>query len=378
MEPTSTISRHFSELEDPRMERTRLHSLHDVLIIALCAIISGADSWVAVEEYGRAKHEFFARFLRLEHGIPSHDTFGRVFSRLDPEALSRCFVSWMAALARSLGGVVGKVIAIDGKTLRRSFDKAASRSAIHLVSAFAAEARLVVGQVATEEKSNEITAIPKLLAMLDIAGSVVTIDAMGCQKAIVRTLVEGHAEYVISLKGNQGTLHREVREFFEDAEKDGFKGVPHAQIETVDGDHGRIEIRRCWCTSDVAWFTDRDSWAGLRSFAMVEAERTVGTVTTRERRYFIASLDGRDACSFLGAVRSHWNIENGLHWVLDVAFREDESRVRKDHAAENLATMRHIALNLLKREKTAKVGVATRRLKAAWDETYLLRVLAAA
>lgn len=378
MEQSSSICRHFSELEDPRVERTRLHSLHDVLVIALCAIIAGADSWVAVAEFGRAKREVFATFLRLEHGIPSHDTFGRVFSRLDPQVLSECFVTWMTSLARSLGGLFGKVVAIDGKTLRRSFDKAASKAAIHLVSAFASEVRLVLGQVATAEKSNEITAIPKLLSMLDLAGSLVTIDAMGCQKAIVNEIVERKADYVISLKGNQGTLHREVRELFEGAERDGFRDLAHAMTETVDGDHGRIETRRCWCTGEVSWFADRAEWAGLHSFAMVESERTVGGETTRERRYFIASLDGTDAAAFLGAVRAHWSIENELHWVLDVAFREDESRVRKDHAPQNLATMRHIALNLLRREKTAKVGIATRRLKAGWDDGYLLRVLAAA
>jgi predicted transposase YbfD/YdcC len=365
-------------LEDPRVERTRLHSLHDVLVIALCAIIAGADSWVAVAEFGRAKRELFTKFLRLEHGIPSHDTFGRVFSRLDPQALSECFVTWMTCLARSLGGLLGQVVAIDGKTLRRSFNKAASKAAIHLVSAFASEVRLVLGQVATAEKSNEITAIPKLLSMLELTGSLVTIDAMGCQKAIVKEIMERKADYVISLKGNQGTLHREVRELFEGAERDGFKDLAHAMTETVDGDHGRIETRRCWCTSEVSWFQDREGWAGLRSFAMVESERTVGGETSRERRYFIGSLDGTDAAVFLGAVRAHWSIENELHWVLDVAFREDESRVRKDHAPQNMATMRHIALNLLRREKTAKVGIATRRLKAGWDDGYLLRVLAAA
>jgi predicted transposase YbfD/YdcC len=373
-----SIERYLAELEDPRVERTRLHSLHDILLIALCAVIAGADSWVSVEMFGKAKRDVLARFLRLENGIPSHDTFGRVFARLDPQALSQCFTMWVAQLAKRLGGVAGKVIAVDGETLRRSFDRAASKAPIHLVSAFATEVRLVLGQVATEEKSNEIKAIPKLLSLLDIAGSIVTIDAMGCQKAIVRTVVEREADYVISLEGNQAKLHDEVRELFEDAEKDGFKDLSHATAQTVDGEHGRIETRRCWCTNDIDWFADRVQWAGLRSFAMVEAERIVGASTTRERRFFISSLDGTDASAFLAAVRAHWSIENELHWVLDVAFREDQCRVRKDHAAENMATLRHIAINLLEREETAKVGVANKRLRAGWDSDYLFHVLAAA
>jgi predicted transposase YbfD/YdcC len=377
-ERAGSIERYLAELEDPRVERTRLHSLHDILLVALCAVIAGADSWVSVEMFGRAKQAVLAKFLRLDNGIPSHDTFGRVFARLDPQALSRCFSSWVADLAKRLGGVAGKVIAVDGKTLRRSFDRAASKTPIHLVSAFATEVRLVLGQVATEEKSNEITAIPKLLSLLDIAGGVVTIDAMGCQKAIVKTIVEREADYVIGLKGNQAAMHREVRELFEDAEKSAFQDLSHAIAESVDGEHGRIETRRCWCTSDIDWFADRALWAGLRSFAMVEAERIVGSSTTRERRFFISSLDGTDASAFLAAVRAHWSIENELHWVLDVAFREDQCRVRKDHGAENLATLRHMALNLLKRERTAKVGVANKRLRAAWDDDYLFQVLAAA
>jgi predicted transposase YbfD/YdcC len=377
MEPTKRITDHFAVLQDPRVSRTRLHSLHDILVIALCAVIAGADGWVEVEEFGKAKRKWFAKFLGLEHGIPSHDTFGRVFARLDPAALSKCFTAWVASVAKSLGGMTGKVVAIDGKTLRRSFDKAAVKSATHLVSAFATEARLVLGQIATDQKSNEITAIPKLIELIDITGCIVTIDAMGCQKKIVKQIVNRGADYLIGLKGNQGTLHSEVAEFFSDAAKAGFKDMQHATAETVDGEHGRIETRRCFCTGEVDWFPERRDWVGLRSFGMIESTREFDGKERLERRYFISSLDGTDANRFLATARAHWGIENGLHWILDVSFREDDCRVRKDNAPTNLATLRHLALNLLRNERTAKVGVAIKRHKTGWDNDYLLKVLTA-
>jgi len=370
--PTASIATHFAPLEDPRVDRTKWHSLHEILVLTLCAVISGADDWVAIETFCKAKKQWLLRFLELPYGIPSHDTFGRVFARLDPDAVSRCFAQWMAAVAEATDG---KLIAIDGKTLRRSFDRASNKSAVHMVSAWATENRMVLGQVATEEKSNEITAIPRLLELLDLSGCIVTIDAMGCQKKIAKAIIDGGGDYLLSLKGNQATMAEEVEGFLDWAESHKFQDVPHSYFETVDGDHGRIETRRCWCTSDVEWFEQRSEWKGLSSFGMVEAERMVGEKTSTERRYFISSLDGRDAEQFAWAVRGHWGIENGLHWVLDIAFREDESRVRKDHGPTNLATLRHIALNLLKQEKTAKIGVANKRLRAGWDDEYLLKVL---
>ena len=370
--PTASITTHFASIKDPRVDRTKLHSLHDILVLSICAVVAGAESWVAVETFGKAKEAWFRNFLKLPNGIPSHDTFGRVFAALDPEALSRCFAQWTAAVAKA---TCGKLIAIDGKTLRRSFDRASSKAAVHMVSAWTTENRMVLGQVATEEKSNEITAIPRLLELLDVSGCIVTIDAMGCQKKIVKRIIDGGGEYVLSLKGNQATMEQEVRQFFDWAESQEFQDVPYSFFESVDGEHGRIERRRYWCTSQIDWFEDLPKWKGLSSFGMVEAERTVGEKTSTERRYFISSLDGNDAELFGWAVRGHWGIENGLHWGLDVAFREDDCRVRKDHGPTNLATLRHIALNLLKQEKTAKVGIATKRLRAACDEPYLLKVL---
>jgi predicted transposase YbfD/YdcC len=371
-DPASSISSYFGKIVDPRVARTRLHSLHDILVITICAVVGGADDWVNIEQFARAKRRWFKSFLDLPHGIPSHDTLGRVFAMLDPEELSRCFASWIASIAKLTDG---EVVAIDGKTLRRSFDAASNKSAIHMVSAWATENRLVLGQLKTSDHSNEITVIPKLLDLLALEGCIVTMDAMGCQKEIVAKIVEKKADYVICLKGNQRTMHEEVKEFFDDAFQMNFREMAHDYAETVDGDHGRIETRRCWSTSEIDWFVPRHSWKGLRSIALIEAERTLGDKTSVERRVFISSLAGESAEKIASAARKHWAIENSLHWVLDVAFREDESRARKDHSAENLATIRHIAMNLLKQDTSAKVGVKGRRLMAGWDERYLFRVL---
>ena len=325
-----------------------------------------------LEEFGIAKEEWFRTFLELPNGIPSHDTFGRFFAALNPDAFSQCFMSWIASVAEV---TKGKVVAIDGKTIRRSFDRASSKSAVHIVSAWLAANRMVLGQVRTEEKSNEITAIPRLLELLSLTGCIVTIDAMGCQKNIVQAIVNQNADYVIGLKGNQGTLHDEVRALFDDAEKSDFRDLQHDAAQTVEKDHGRIETRRCVVTSYVDWFADKEHWAGLRSFAMVESQRVIGGKTSSERRYFISSLPGLDAAQMLHAVRTHWSIENDLHWSLDVAFREDESRVRIDNAAENTATLRKVALTLLKQDQTTKAGIAARRKKAGWSHPYLLSLL---
>jgi len=344
--------------------------------VALCAVVCGADSWVEVERFGRAKEAWLRSFLDLPNGIPAHDTFGRVFAALDPAAFEAAFLGWVRALAAA---TAGEVVAVDGKTLRRSHDRAAGKDALHLVSAWAAANRLVLGQVATGDKSNEITAIPALLAALALDGCVVTIDAMGCQAAIARQIVAQGADYVLALKDNQPTLHELVRHHFAVVAADGPAGLAHHAHAALDKGHGRLEVRRCWATDDpavLAWLDPERSWPGLRSVAAVAGERRTAAGTATEVRYYLSSLPA-DAARIAAAVRSHWGIENGLHWALDVAFREDDCRVRAGHAAENLAVLRRIALNLLRRERTAKVGLKARRLMAGWDEAYLLKVLAA-
>lgn len=368
---SGVIVEHFSHMTDPRIDRTKRHLLIDIIVIAICGVISGADTWVDIEEYGKAKYEWFKGFLELPHGIASHDTFGRVFERLDPKEFQECFLHWIQAVAEITGG---QVVAIDGKTLRHSFDSASKKGAIHMVSAWATANRLVLGQVKVNEKSNEITAIPQLLKMLELSGCIVTIDAMGCQKNIAKLIVDKGADYVLALKANHGDLYEDVKFFFDDALKNGFGDFDYSFYESTDGDHGRIELRRYWSVSDIDWIYQKKQWKNFTSIGMVESERLVGDAKTVERRYYISSLD-TNAKGLSYPVRGHWGIENSLHWVLDVAFREDDSRVRKGYSAENFAILRHIALNLIKQEKTAKVGTKAKRLKAGWDNNYLLKVL---
>ncbi len=363
---------HFADLTDPRVERTKLHQLLDILVMAMCATICGAEGWEDFAEFGKAKREWFETFLELPNGIPSPDTFRRVLQRLDPKEFEACFLRWVQSVNKLASG---QVVALDGKQLRSSRDTAASLSAIHMVSAWACENRLVLGQVKVDEKSNELTAIPELLRALALTGCIVTIDAMGCQTRIAEQIIEGEADYVLALKGNQGTLHEDVENYFGWAEKRGFKEIAYTFHETLEKDHGRIEERRCWATSDVEWLEPKAQWQGLQSIVMVEADREVrGHERTLERRYFISSLPA-EAKPLLAAVRGHWGIENSLHWCLDVAMREDASRIRTDHAPENVAVLRHIALNLLKQERSCKLGIKRKQLKAGWDHDYLLKVL---
>ncbi|MGD1859340.1 MAG: ISAs1 family transposase [Leptolyngbyaceae cyanobacterium] len=371
--PSSPLLDHFRDLEDPRVEYLVNYYLLDIIGLTICAVICGADTWVEIETYGRAKEEWLGQFLELPNGIPSHDTIARLFAALDPEALQKCFLRWVRSVAQLSAGTI---IAIDGKTLRHSYDTGGGKGAIHMVSAWASQNRLVLGQLKVAEKSNEITAIPELLQVLDLHGCIVTIDAMGTQKAIAEQIIEAGGDYVLSLKGNQGHLHEDVEQLFTWAPQQAFQNIEHEFCQTLDGAHGRIEIRRHWLLGETAHLIDADLWAGLQRVGLVESERRLaGQPPTLERRYYLVSLDG-GVEQFAQAVRSHWGIENQVHWVLDVAFNEDASRIRKDHAPENLALVRHVALNLLRQDAAAKGGIKNRRLRAGWDNDYLLSLLA--
>jgi predicted transposase YbfD/YdcC len=376
MEPpiVPTLEQHFSDLTDPRVDRTKLHKLLDILVIAICAVIAGADNWEDVAAFGKAKLEWFQTFLELPNGIPSHDTFTRVFARLDPDQFQTGFLRWMTAVRARLGG---EVIAIDGKVLRRSHDRGIGQAAIDMVSAWATVNRLVLGQVKVTEKSNEITAIPRLLEALEISGCIVTIDAMGCQTDIAQTIVEREAEYVLALKDNQGQLYEDVQLLFTDLEQSQYRAYACDYTKTVDKDHGRLEIRECWTISDpevLGHLRGVERWPHLHTVSRIRAQRRIGDEISCEDRYHIATITG--AQHVLGAVRAHWGIENELHWTLDIAFDEDRCRVRKDHGPENLALLRHLALNLLKHEKTCKRSIKGKRLLAGWRNDYLLKVLA--
>ena len=386
-----SVQEHFKSVPDPRIHRTRKHSLNEILIIALCAMISGAEDFVHIELFGKAKLNWFRERLELPNGIPSHDTFARVFARLDPVSLEKAFMSWIQALRQhadlqseqsNQGTDSEEIVSLDGKTVRKSFDPANNKSAIHMVSAWATNVRLVLGQVKVDAKSNEITAIPDLLDLLDVTGCLVTIDAMGCQKAIAAKIRAKGADYILMLKDNQPGLKKSVELFLEHAEADKYQDLTtRTHTAQVEKDHGRIETRHYRIVDlpeGLAWKDEKRDWAGLTSIGIVTSTRQIGGKTSTEKRLFISSISAEPKSSarrFARGVRSHWGIENSLHWVLDVCFNEDDCRVRKDNAPENLSVMRHIALNLFRQDKATKRSINGKRLLASWEISYLEHLL---
>jgi predicted transposase YbfD/YdcC len=369
------ITQHFKNIKDPRIDRTKQHQLMDILVIAILAVICGADGWTDIELFGQAKKEWLQTFLELPNGIPSHDTFGRVFAALDPDEFQASFMEWVQTIQEL---TQGEVIALDGKQLRGSQDSVAGKPAIYMVSAWATQNQLVLGQRKVDEKSNEITAIPKLLKLLDLAGCIVTVDALNTQTQIAKTIKDRGGEYILAVKENQGHLNEDLVDLFADDRAYGFRDAPYQHAKQVSKDHGRLEIRECWTISDpdyLAQIREIERWSGVQTLVLIISERRIGDQIELQERYFISSLEN-NAERILQAKRSYWGIENGLHWVLDLAFNEDRSRVRKDHAPENLSLMRQMAVNLLKQEQSIKVGIKAKRMKCGWDTDYLLKVLA--
>lgn len=370
----ASIAKHFEGLPDPRTGNARAHIFLEILIIAICAVICGADGWSDVELFGKNKKAWLKTFLALPKGIPSHETFGRVFAKIKPEEFQKRFIEWVQAIEKL---TTGQVIAVDGKKLRRSYDQQAGKAAIYMVSAWATENQLILGQTKVADKSNEITAIPELLHLLEITGCIVTIDAIGTQTEIAQTIVEGGGDYLLAVKENQGHLFEDIQYLFEVDVAQGFKYAQHSYAKTVNKGHGRMETRECWATENEEYLSlirKHQQWPGLKSIVRIVSQRQIGENVEGQTRYFISSLPA-DAKTILKFKRSHWKIENQVHWVLDIAFREDESRVRKEHAAENLAILRHLALNLLKNEKTTIGGIRAKRLQAGWNNDYLLAIL---
>ena len=373
MDTPSLFLIHFGGMDDPRLDRKKRHSLLDIVAITICAVIAGADGWTGEVVFGKSKEAWLRTFLMLPNGIPSHDTFGRFFMLLDPVAFQHCLINWIRAVHETVQGVV----AIDGKTARRSHDQSRGKKAIHLVSAWATENGVALGHVKTEEKSNEITAIPELVKLLQLKGCLVTIDAMGCQRDIAQTIVDAGADYLLAVKDNQETLREDLEQEFKEAQADNFAHMDCLYHETLDKGHGRIEKRQYWYTHDVAGLGTLERWPKLAGMVMCRATRTVKGETSTEDRYFITSNTGHDMDKIAAAVRAHWQVENSLHWVLDIAFYEDQCRIRMGYAAENLATIRKMALNVIKTNKSKKGGVKAKRLQAGWDNDYLREILMA-
>jgi len=378
--PKLSLIEHFQVIHDPRINRTKDHALIDVLLIAVCTLLCGGETFNDMEDFGHAKEQWFRTFLALTNGIPSHDTFNRVFAALDPKEFLDCFLRWTQSLRQA---VAQEIVALDGKALRRAMNK--KENLKYVVSAWAESNNLVLGQLKVTDKSNEITAVPELLRVLELSGCIVTLDAMGCQKKIAKEIMEADADYVLALKGNQETVHEEVKSFLDatilEAKAARPAGAPMpkaaatlAHVQTVEKDHGRIEIRDYYQSDQLSWFADVEKWEGLKSVGVVEATREVDGVKTTERRYYLASIT-LNVELFARAVRSHWGVENKLHWVMDVCFHEDQSRARTGYAAENLATLRRLALNMLKKETSKKRGSKGKHINASWDQCYLSKFL---
>ncbi len=365
---------HFTNISDQRKPKGIRHKLVDIIVIAICGVICGADDWVMIEYFGNAKREWFETFLELPHGIPSHDTFGKVFALIDPKEFQSSFLDWVHEIAEITSG---QLIAIDGKTARRSHDRNKGIQAIHLVSAWASQNGVVLGQVKVDDKSNEITAIPELLKMLDIHGCIISIDAIGTQKEIVSTILEQGGDYLLAVKQNQGNLYDQIDFTFSIDRENDFQDAPYDYAKKVNKAHGRIETRECWVTSDPEYinFINPDgSWENLKSLAVIKATRVKDEELSSQIRYFISSVEV-GAAQMMSFIRQHWEVENKLHWSLDISFREDDSRVRTGHAPENLALVRKMALNLLRLNKSKKCGAKTKRMLCAVDTNFLLEIL---
>jgi predicted transposase YbfD/YdcC len=369
-----SIAEHFGDIEDIRIERGKKHKLIDIITISICAVVCGADGWIDIEMYGIAREKWLEKFLELPNGIPSHDTFARVFSQINPDEFNKSFLSWIKGISKT---TAGEIIAFDGKQSRNSGDEKNGQGVINTVSAWAASNRLVLGQKKVEGKSNEITALPELIKILDLAGCIVTIDAMGCQREIVKTIVEKDADYVIAVKRNQPTLHEQIKQLFKQAIETHGKGLNMSSFNSRETNRGREEIRNYLMLTDVTERIDPlQKWEKLTSIGMVESVRVVNEKTSVKIRYFISSLEN-DAQKLAEAIRGHWSIENSLHWVLDVAFKEDNSRIRKDNAPANFAVLRHIAVNIISQNKSRKLSVRSKRFLATLDEEYSIEVLEA-
>jgi predicted transposase YbfD/YdcC len=364
---------HFQELDDPRIERCKKHLLLDIVVIAICAVIGGAENFVEIATFGRAKRDWFQRFLLLPEGIPSHDTFNRVFAKLTPSSWQTCFMKWaQSVVVPDLAEGQDYQVCIDGKTARRS--GGVGLEAVHMVTAWASHTEIVLGQQAVAEKSNEITAIPVLVETLEVAGAVVSIDAMGTQKDIAWRIREHHADYVLALKDNHPKLYEDVLWLFDPAQRLNWHSLDYDYCESTEQGHGRFEQRRCWVLRDLSYLAEHRGWRDLSSVAMVEATRIIRGIATIEKRYYLSSLPP-NAERIAKAVRTHWHVENSLHWILDVAFREDDSRIREGHAQTNFIVLRHLALSLLRQDKASNIGIKAKRLRAGWDTAYLEAIL---